>query len=289
MQLLHPLHAHRDCPNRKLHYGEYVAYLLLYFFTPVIDSMRGLQQASSLQVVQRKLGLRRFSLGSFSEASHVFDPQLLVPVIEELTGQLGRDLGPQSFAALGRAPTAVDGSLLHALPKMVWALWRDEQHRAAKVRLGCEQPDQLHGRRLRIVQIHVRACTRRPRQAGGRRVDAKTKAYRTDAEDYTLLLVTDLLDLDAELIGELFRHRWQIELFFRWFKRVLEADYMLCQSRRGLTIVTYCALIASVLVTLWTGCKPTKRTYEMLCFYSLGWVDEPELAAHLAGLQPASA
>ena len=30
---------------------------------------------------------------------------------------------------------AVEGTLLKALPKMLWALWLDEDHRAAKVRL----------------------------------------------------------------------------------------------------------------------------------------------------------
>ena len=46
--LLAPLHGHGDCPNRELHYGEYVADLVLYFLTPVLDSMRGLQQAGEL-------------------------------------------------------------------------------------------------------------------------------------------------------------------------------------------------------------------------------------------------
>ena len=45
MQLLKPLHGHKECHNRKLHYDEYMAYLRLYFFTPVLDSVRGLQQA----------------------------------------------------------------------------------------------------------------------------------------------------------------------------------------------------------------------------------------------------
>ena len=120
-------------------------------------------------------------------------------------------------------------------------------------------------------------------------MDRKTKAYRTTSQGRTLLLVTDLLDVDVELIAELYRHRWQIELFFRWFKQVLQADYLLALSQNGMTVVTYCALIASLLVTLWTGRRPTKRTYEMLCFCSLGWVDTKELVAHLGRLQPAKA
>ncbi len=33
--------------------------------------------------------------------------------------------------------TAVDGSLLPALPRMLWAVWQDDQHRAAKMHVAC--------------------------------------------------------------------------------------------------------------------------------------------------------
>ncbi len=35
----------------------------------------------------------------------------------------------------------------------------------------------------------------------------------------------------------------------------------------------------------WTGKQPTKRTYEMICFYFIGWADEEELLAHLEKLK----
>jgi hypothetical protein len=53
-------------------------------------------------------------------------------------------------------------------------------------------------------------------------------------------------------------------------------------------IQVYLALIASLLISLWTGKKPTKRTYEMLCFYFTGWASEEELLAHIAKLQDQS-
>ena len=40
-------------------------------------------------------------------------------------------------------------------------------------------------------------------------------------------------------------------------------------------------LIASLLISLWVGRAPTKRTYEMLCFYLSGWASEAELIAHI--------
>ena len=53
--------------------------------------------------------------------------------------------------------------------------------------------------------------------------------------------------------------------------------------------VAPCALIASMLVVLWTGRKPTKRTYEMLCFYFAGWASDEDLRQHLSRLEAAEA
>ena len=41
-----------------------------------------------------------------------------------------------------------------------------------------------------------------------------------------------------------------------------------------------------MLLCLWTGRKPTKRTYEMVCYYFLGLASENELLAHLEKLKP---
>ncbi|GAG13882.1 unnamed protein product, partial [marine sediment metagenome] len=49
---------------------------------------------------------------------------------------------------------------------------------------------------------------------------------------------------------------------------------------------TYVAIIAFLPIALWTGRKPTLRTYEMLCFYMSGLADEEELLAHIEKLQP---
>jgi len=100
-----------------------------------------------------------------------------------------------------------------------------------------------------------------------------------------LLIVTDLMDLPAELIALMYRYRWQIELFFRWFKCVLGCKHLLAHSENGITIQVYCALIASLLIRLWTGRKPTKRTFEMICLYFQGWATLEELIEHIEKLK----
>jgi hypothetical protein len=100
-----------------------------------------------------------------------------------------------------------------------------------------------------------------------------------------LLIATNLLDLPAWIIALIYRYRWTIEVFFRFFKHVLGCRHLLSRDPAGVEIQTYCAIIACMLISLWTGRKPTLRTYEMICHYFTGLAEEDELLAHLAKLQ----
>jgi hypothetical protein len=55
--------------NRQLFFDQYASLLLLYFFNPLVTSLRSIQQASQLDKVQKLLGCQRNSLGSLSEAA----------------------------------------------------------------------------------------------------------------------------------------------------------------------------------------------------------------------------
>jgi len=71
--------------NRELHYDQYCLLVLLYLFNPLVTSLRGIQQASELAKVQKKLGCPRASL---SEAATVFDAERLKEIIAELAAEL---------------------------------------------------------------------------------------------------------------------------------------------------------------------------------------------------------
>jgi hypothetical protein len=105
------------------------------------------------------------------------------------------------------------------------------------------------------------------------------------ASNGLLLIATNLLDLPAWIIALIYRYRWTIEVFFRFFKHVLGCRHLLSHDPLGIEIQTYCAIIACMLISLWTGRKPTLRTYEMICHYFTGLAEEDELLAHLAKLQ----
>jgi Transposase DDE domain len=133
---LHLVATERDrAGNRPLFYDQYATLLLVYFFTPTVTSLRGLQQTTTLATVPQRLGIRRTSLGALSEAAQVFDAALLHEVLTALGAQLRPPVPVAEQAALAQL-TAVDGSLLPAWPRLAWALWQDAQPRAAKMHVA---------------------------------------------------------------------------------------------------------------------------------------------------------
>jgi hypothetical protein len=109
--------------NRTLTMDQYCSLVLLYLFNPVVVSLRSLQQASELKKVQRKLCCARASLGSLSESSHVFDPELLQEIVRELGHELQPIAADARRAEIQRTITLVDGTLLKALPRITEAMW----------------------------------------------------------------------------------------------------------------------------------------------------------------------
>src|SRR5579872_3577529 len=89
LERLHDTGTQRDrAGNRALFFDQYCAFILLFLFNPLVTSLRGIQQASELKRVQKRLGCSRVSLGSLSEAAQVFDPEPVKHIARELAGQL---------------------------------------------------------------------------------------------------------------------------------------------------------------------------------------------------------
>jgi hypothetical protein len=73
-----------------------------------------------------------------------------------------------------------------------------------------------------------------------------------------VLLVANRLDLSAEMIGVLYRHRWQIELFFRWLKCMANFKHFFSESANGVTLQVYAAIIGTLLIALETQARPAR-------------------------------
>ncbi|HEX9781202.1 MAG TPA: transposase, partial [Opitutaceae bacterium] len=74
-------------------------------------------------------------------------------------------------------------------------------------------------------------------------------------EEEHILLVTSLSaeQLPPELAATLYRHRWKIEMFFRWLKCILDCRHWMAESPRGVAIQVYLALIAALLLVMFSG------------------------------------
>jgi hypothetical protein len=367
LESLHKAGCKRDrAGNRKLHMDQYISLLLLYMFNPICTSLRSVQQASELKKVQRKLGCPRASLGSLSEAATVFDSALMQEIIADLSDQLRPISSHAKLDDLAGVLTAVDGTLINALPKMTWALYKNEQnaikahtqfdiekHVPIKITITeanaseigvlaknlepgriyvkdrgyaslalfqqildndssfvcrvrdnsvyeCLQDHELTGDAVAaglVLDKKVRlGCNRKTKEQLSvpiRLIAIKCAPHKKrcktghggPAQGQTLLIATDLFDLEADVIALMYKHRWAIEIFFRFFKHVLGCRHLLSYDHNGIELQTYAAIIACLLIALWTGRKPTLRTYEMLCWYFTGMADEDELISHIQRLQ----
>jgi hypothetical protein len=65
-----------------------------------------------------------------------------------------------------------------------------------------------------------------------------------------LRVVTNDLDAPAQEIADLYKKRWQVELFFRWVKQVLKIKHFLGTSENAVRIQVAIALIAFVLLRI---------------------------------------
>jgi hypothetical protein len=214
-RLLVPLlaHLHHDATardragNRQLFFDQYACLLLLYFFNPIVTSLRAIQRASSIEKVQRLLGCKRTALGSLSAASRVFDPELLDAIIGPLAAQ-ALPLAQGKEAEALRGLTAVDGSLLPALSKMAWALWLDDQHRAAKMH--------VHFDVLRGVPVEASVTAANASETQQLRQTLQPgRLYVIDRGYAEYQLFQDILNAQSGFIGRL-----RDNAVWRWSKNV---------------------------------------------------------------------
>lgn len=125
----------------------------------------------------------------------------------------------------------------------------------------CDEVGRLSGARSAGNADH-RSFTAMPPTKMLRRVTIWDEKNQTQ-----LILLTDLLDVPAYVIGIIYRQRWQVELFFKWLKCWASFDHLLSHDPRGITLQFYVAVIATLLTHLATGRRVSK--YNLLY---LGWV-----------------
>lgn len=123
---------------------------------------------------------------------------------------------------------------------------------------------------VRIVEVECKTYTKR----------VKTGRGGPEQGD-TILIATNEFEMPATMISAIYKSRWEIEIFFRYFKHLLGCRHLICQSENGVRLEMYTAIIACLLIMLWTEKKPTKATLEVLQYYMLGLADDGDLENHI--------
>jgi len=70
--------------------------------------------------------------------------------------------------------------------------------------------------------------------------------------------LTNLIDVRSDVISELYKERWNIEVVFYWIKTYLEISHWLSRSKNGVLIQIYVSLIAYLMVKLAQEGDPIK-------------------------------
>lgn len=71
---------------------------------------------------------------------------------------------------------------------------------------------------------------------------------RTKKDGKTLYFLTNLTNIDATDVTDIYKARWEIEVFFKFIKQHLNAKHFLSRNLNGIKVVCYMIMIAALLM-----------------------------------------
>lgn len=83
-----------------------------------------------------------------------------------------------------------------------------------------------------------------------------------DENGETVTFITNIFDLSTEDIIKVYKHRWEIEIFFKWIKQNLKIKKYIGYNENAIRIQIFSSLIAYMLIYL--CCKVIIAKYSML-------------------------
>ena len=102
--------------------------------------------------------------------------------------------------------------------------------------------------------------------------------YYDEEQDREFLFLTNAMDLTAQQIADLYKNRWQIELFFKWLKQHLKIKKFWGTTENAVRIQISAAITAYCLVAIVQHDMQLKRsTYEVLQILSISLTDKTPL------------
>lgn len=76
------------------------------------------------------------------------------------------------------------------------------------------------------------------------------KAIKTSNKE-EIWFITNIHDLQADEITEIYKRRWEIEVFFKFLKQELRFSHLINRSENGAKVILYATLIASILLLVY--------------------------------------
>jgi hypothetical protein len=81
--------------------------------------------------------------------------------------------------------------------------------------------------------------------------DFRVIRFRVESKSEDIVLITNILHLSPNEIAQMYRRRWDIEVFFRFLKQELNFSHFLSLSDNGIQVILYMTLITAMLVKIY--------------------------------------
>ena len=99
-----------------------------------------------------------------------------------------------------------------------------------------------------------------------------------EEDEREFVYLTNAKHIPALQVAELYKNRWQVELFFKWLKQHLKIKKFWGTSENAVKIQVYSAIIAYCLVAIMQhGMKLNRSTYEVLQILGISLTDKTPL------------
>jgi hypothetical protein len=120
---LHRLHELPAHANRNVFLDHVVIAHLLAFFNPGVRGLRTIEDIFDHPLIRQRFAVPRLPKSTVSDAQNLFDPKLLLPLIEMLRQRAGIQPHDPRLDVITRELLAVDGSFFTVAPRIAWAVY----------------------------------------------------------------------------------------------------------------------------------------------------------------------
>ena len=98
-----------------------------------------------------------------------------------------------------------------------------------------------------------------------------------EEQEREFIFLTNATHISSSLVAELYKNRWQIELFFKWQKQHLKIKKFWGTTENAVRIQIYVAICTYLLVTIVKNNMKLGSTYEVLQILSISLTDKTHL------------